>query len=69
MSAGNRPLRILCWEGYDAPSIMDPYVVRERVVFQVQTLLSDEATAQRMAQGDPPNWDMQCDKGWHVTVF
>lgn len=47
MSAGNRPLRILCWEGYDAPSIMDPYVVRERVDFQVQTLLSDEATAQR----------------------
>jgi hypothetical protein len=48
---------------------MDPYVVRERVDFQEQTLLSDEATAQRMAQGDLSNWDMQCDKGWHVTIF
>jgi len=54
---------MLCWEGYDTPSIVDPYVARERVEFQAQTLLSGEATAQRMVRGDLPNWDMQCDRG------
>jgi len=40
-----------CLEGYDTPSIVDTYVGRERVDFQVQTLLSDEATAQRIGAG------------------
>ncbi len=60
---------MLCLEGYDAPSIVDLWVARERVDLPVQTLLSDEDTAQRMAQGELSNWDMQNDKRWHVTVF
>ncbi len=45
---------MLCWEGYDSASIVDPFVSRNPVCFEAETLLSDVGIAQRL-----PNRKMQ----------
>ena len=49
---------MLCWEGYDAASIVEPFVSQNPVNFEAETLLSDAATAQRLVDGDFENWDI-----------
>lgn len=45
------PLRLICWEGYDTPSIVVPFEQRHGVEVQAQTLLSDAGTAEAIAAG------------------
>ena len=49
---------MLCWEGYDAASIIEPFVSKNPINIEAETLLSDAATAQRLADGDFKNWDV-----------
>jgi len=51
-------VNLLCWEGYDAPDILDPFAGRHGISAAAQTLLSDAATAQRIASGELPDWDV-----------
>ena len=49
---------MLCWEGYDSASIVDPFVSRNPACFEAETLLSDIGIAQRLVDGDFQNWDI-----------
>jgi spermidine/putrescine transport system substrate-binding protein len=51
-------LRMLCWEGYDAASIVEPFVSRYPTRFEAETLLSDAGTAQRLVEGEYDRWDI-----------
>lgn len=54
----NPSLRMLCWEGYDAASIVDSFTSRSSINVEAKTLLSDAATAQRLLDGDFKHWDI-----------
>lgn len=49
---------MLCWEGYDAPAIVDPWLARSSAGFEAQTLLADVDTAHRLLSGEAANWDI-----------
>ncbi|MFT5258978.1 MAG: spermidine/putrescine transport system substrate-binding protein [Saprospiraceae bacterium] len=53
----NKPLRLLCWEGYDAPDYLK-LLKTQGIELDVETLLSDAAAAQRLIVGDHRNWDL-----------
>lgn len=50
-------LRLLCWEGYEQPSLLDPFIRPRGVTVIAETLLSDYAAATRVAE-DPGRWDI-----------
>jgi len=54
----NNKLRLLCWEGYESPSIYEPFTNRHKIDYQAETLLSDTVTAHRLIKGDLHNWDV-----------
>lgn len=43
-----RPLKLLCWEGYDHPKILSPFTRRSGVEVQARTLISDAQAAQAL---------------------
>ncbi len=51
-------LRILCWEGYDDPAVLDPFAAERRIETHAETLLSDWDAARRLAAGDAAHWDI-----------
>lgn len=51
-------LRILCWEGYDNPAILEPFAAPRRIDTHAETLLSDWDTATRLAAGEAARWDI-----------
>jgi len=51
-------INLLCWEGYDAPDILDGFAKARGVTTRAQTLLSDAGAALALANGDAPNWDV-----------
>ena len=51
-------LRLLCWEGYDSPAILEPFAARHGIDTQAETLLSDWETARRLAGGRSASWDV-----------
>jgi spermidine/putrescine transport system substrate-binding protein len=50
-------LRLLCWEGYDQPELLDPFRREQGATAVVETLLSDFEAALRIA-GAPDRWDV-----------
>ena len=52
------PLRLLCWEGYDTPALLDTFKRRHGIEVYAKTLLSDAATAIELANGDHGQWDV-----------
>lgn len=58
MTASNQALRMLCWEGYDAESIVERYRKQYALDLDAETLLSDATTAQRLCQGELEQWDI-----------
>lgn len=58
MIARSDILRMLCWEGYQAPSIVDRFRDQSGFDFQVETLLSDVETAERLCLGELEQWDI-----------
>lgn len=51
-------LGLLCWEGYDASSVLEPFCHSRHVSFTTQTLLSDAQTACDLTDGSLSNWDV-----------
>lgn len=51
-------LRILCWEGYEADSILAPFRARHRVEATGEALLSDADAAHRVAADDRAGFDV-----------
>lgn len=45
-----RPLRLLCWQGYDHPDIIGPFEKRHGIRVSPQTLISDAATARLLLE-------------------
>lgn len=52
-----RPLRLMCWEGYDHPSITQPFTDRTGSPLATQTLVSDADTAAAVLTG-AHSWDI-----------
>ena len=51
-------LNILCWEGYEDPSVVDPFTERNDVSVRAETILSDADTAARVSGRERPSWDV-----------
>ena len=51
-------LNILCWQGYDAAELLDPFAARHHIKTRAETLLSDAETAQRLVSGEIAEWDV-----------
>src|SRR5258708_14127072 len=50
-------LRLLCWEGYDQPELLDPFLRQFATRVTTETLLSDYDAALRIVR-DPGRWDV-----------
>jgi spermidine/putrescine transport system substrate-binding protein len=51
-------LNILCWEGYEDPKVVDPFIERYGCSVHAETIVSDADTAARVAGPDRPSWDV-----------
>lgn len=51
-------LRILCWEGYDNPALLEPFASERRIETRAETLLSDWDTARCLVAGEAARWDI-----------
>ena len=51
-------LRLLCWEGYDSPAILEPFAAPRGIDIHAEALLSDWETATRLAGGAAADWDV-----------
>jgi len=52
------PLRMRCWEGYDADPIRERFTQQAGYDLQVNTLLSDAAIADALLRGEHPDCDI-----------
>ena len=52
-----RPLRLLCWEGYDQPQVTAPFTARTQVAIEAGTHISDATTAGMLRVGQS-KWDV-----------
>ncbi|MBI1774116.1 MAG: extracellular solute-binding protein [Proteobacteria bacterium] len=50
-------LRLLCWEGYDRPEILDPFIRSHGAKVVAETLLADYDAALRIVRS-PRRWDI-----------
>lgn len=51
-------LNILCWEGYEAPDVIDPFTARHATTVRAETIVSDADTAARVSGAERPSWDV-----------
>ena len=51
-------LNILCWQGYDAAEVLNPFASQHDISIHAETLLSDAGTAQRLVAGEVSEWDV-----------
>jgi spermidine/putrescine transport system substrate-binding protein len=58
VAAGRTDLRLLCWAGYDDPSILAPFETEFGVRVHAEQLLSDFEAAERVATREHGRWDV-----------
>ncbi len=51
-------LNILCWDGYDDPSLLKPFIEEHNITARCEAILSDASTAERLAGGETAVWDV-----------
>jgi len=52
------PMNLLCWEGYEAESVLGEFALSRNITTNAQTLLSDSAAAHAVLNGSPGYWDV-----------
>ena len=52
------PVRLLCWEGYDAPAITSGFAAAYGRTLEAECLLSDAAAADALMSGVSPDYDL-----------
>lgn len=51
-------MNILCWEGYNSPSVLAPFRKKHHAVISAQTLTNDPAMVRRLRSGENNIWDL-----------
>ncbi len=51
-------MNLLCWEGYEADNILGEFSRQRNIQCHAQTLLSDNGTAQMVAERQTHDWDL-----------
>ena len=51
-------MNLLCWEGYEADSVLGEFARSRKIKTTAQTLLSDAATAHALLHGGHTQWDV-----------
>ncbi|MDA0261135.1 MAG: PotD/PotF family extracellular solute-binding protein [Proteobacteria bacterium] len=51
-------LTVLCWEGYEYPSLLDPFAAEHGVTAHGEAHVSDRAAADRLVAGESAAWDV-----------